>query len=477
MSLVDSILVLVYFGGITAVGLSFAGKSKTLKDFFVAERDIPWWAAMFSGVATIFSGITFLGGPALAFSADYSLQQLRLGLPLGLLILCRFVLPVFYRTGVTSIYEYLEQRFDARTRLLAAGSFVVLKTAYLGLVVYISSVVISLAFGLSVPVVLVATGMVTTVYTFLGGMRAVIWTDVIQLVILLTGVAVSIYLIFAGTPLSLSAIMDQARAAGRLEVFDFSFSLTETYTFWNGLIGGTILLIVQYGTDQAEVQRYLTTKSSRQANLALAGTAVFVMLISFAIFFIGTLLFAYYGQFPDKGGMDVAPDKIFPKFIVEEFPSGLKGLMVGAILSATMSTTSSVLNSLATVVSVDLLPRLQKRSVSIGQARMLTVMFGVAITAMGFFAGDLGSILNASNRFLNLVGGSLVGVFLLGIMGRFATPAGGFWGFAASLAAAVSLQVMTDVSFMWYGPTAAFTAITVGLLVSLVQRTKGGTIH
>lgn len=467
MTFTDYVIILGYFAIVFAVGAKFAGQQKSLKDFFLGARNVPWWAAMFSGIATIVSGVSFLGGPGLAFSSNYMFHQFRLGIPLALLVLCGVMLPILFRLNVYSIYEYLELRFDRRTRRLASAMFVLLKCGYLAVVIYAPSIVLAEMTGWPLLAIIVVTGLVTALYTLLGGIKAVIWTDTLQLGVLLTGIGTAIYIVTRSIDGGLAQIWQTADAAGRLEFFNTSLNPTEPYTVWAGVIGGAFMLIGQWGADQSELQRFLSTKSVSLANRALIVSLLAATGVGLVQFFVGTSLFAFYSEFPEKGGLLTEPNRIFAKFIIEEMPAVLKGLLIAAVLAASMSTISSVLNSLATVTLRDF--NVRGREPTVAHARWTTLLFGVVTTGVACAAGGLGNILEVATRVINLFGGSLSGIFLLGMLSRRATAAGGFWGALAGLFVVLGFNFFTKVSFFWFGPIAAGVAFGVGLLVSTLD--------
>lgn len=468
MTTFDYLVIVGYFVGTFAIGLHFAGSQKSLKDFFLGGREIPWWGAAASGVATIVSGVSYLGGPGQAFVSNYHWHQARLAIPVGLVVLCVVFMPRFHRMGTFSIYDYLERRFDVHTRLLAAGMFMLLKVGYLGVVIYAPSLVLARIFDVPVSFVVILTGLASTAYTHMGGIKAVIWTDTFQLAVLFGGIVGAIALVPIRLGGSLAQVWSVAAEAGRLDYFNFSLSLTDTYTFWNCLLGGTFMLIGAYGTDQSEIQRFLTTKSPRHANLALGASIIGQAIVGLLLFFVGTSLFAFYTAFPDRGGLDTPGNEIFPRFIVEEMPSGLTGLVLAGLLAACMSTISSVLNSLATVMVTDLVPRWRRPNDeksdadALGKARFWTGVFGLLTTAIAVFGDQFGNLLDATNRVINLFGGSLVGIFLLGMLVPSAGGRGGALGLLAGLTAALGLQFTTNVSFMWFGAVSAVVSFTVG---------------
>jgi solute:Na+ symporter, SSS family len=470
MQLWDFIIIGLYFVGTFAIGLYFSGKQQSLKDFFLGGRNVPWWGAAASGIATIVSGVSFLGGPGLAFTSNYHWHQARLAIPLGLLILCGLLLPKLHRLGSPSIYDFLERRFDSATRLAAACIFVLLKVTFLGVVIYAPSLVLGNIFHVPTSVIVVLTGLAATVYTQMGGIKAVIWTDAFQLVVLVGGIVAAILLVALRLEGGLGEVWSTASAAGRLDYFNFSTSLTETYTFWNCLVGGTFIFVSMYGTDQAEIQRFLTTKSPRHANYALIASALGQALVGLTLFFVGTSLFAFYTVYTDRNALGVPGNSIFPKFIVEELPVGLTGLVLAGLLAACMSTISSLLNSLATVMVTDIQPRWRRMvhgesdASALSGARRWTLAFGLLTTTIALFGDRFGNLLDATNRFTNLFGGSLVGIFLLGLTIKGAGGRGGVWGLAAGFSTALFLQLATNFSFMWFGAASATVAFVVGLL-------------
>lgn len=466
---IDYVVVAFYFAATAALALALAGKQTSLKEFFLGNRNVPWWLAAFSGIATIVSAASYLGGPGVAFKSDYTLLQYRLALPIAIFVLCAVLLPFFYRLHLYSIYEYFGRRFDQRVRLAASGLFVLLKTAYLAIVIYMPALVLSEAAGLPLLAIVIATGLVTTAYTFLGGLRAVIWTDALQLVVLASGLGVSLYLVLRNVEGGLGAVIDHAAAADKFHYFNLSLSLSDPYTLIGSIIGGTFLMIAQFGADQTEVQRFLSTSSVRRASYALGASMVVGAALGFFLFFIGTALFVFYSLHPDKGGIGSDSNRIFIKFITEEMPPGVTGLLIGAVLAASMSTVSSVLNSLATVSITDLWERKGRPPVSVRGARMVTAAFGFIGTGIACFGHLFGNVLEATIAISNFFGGSLVGVFLLGMLTRRANAFGALVGLAAGLGVVLLVAATTPVAGMWFGAISTLTAFGAGYGASLLR--------
>lgn len=465
MSPVDLTIIVAYIALVFGLGLFVARGQKSLKDYFLGDRNIPWWAAACSGVGAIVSGVAYLGAPGLAFTRDFSYHQIRLGIPCAILVICMVMLPIFFRLNIYSIYEYLERRFDHRVRLLASALFLLSKCGYLAVVIYAPSLVVAQATGLPVQIVVLATGLGTMTYTLVGGIKAVIWTDTLQVGILLTGIVVTIWIVLGRVPGGLNEVLETADAAGRLKFIDWSLDPTEVYTVWGGLIGGSFLLISQFGSNQAEIQRFLTTKSIRHANWAMCSSLLVASAVGIALFFIGTTLFGFYSAFPEKGGLTTDPNRVYAKFIIEEMPTGLRGLLVAAVLSASMSTISVVLNSLATVAIADFFPLWQKKPSTVGNARWMTLVIGAGVTGLACFGDRFGNMLEATTTVIGLFIGSVTGIFLLGMLSRRVTAVGGFWGMIAGMAAAFFVNFFTEISFLWLSPVSAIVTMTVGMTI------------
>lgn len=469
MNTLDIIILVVYVAMVCGVAALFAGKQKSLKDYFLGDRNVPWYAAMFSGIATIVSATSFLGGPGMAFSGNLQFLQYRLAMPLVLGIICGIILPMFFRLHVYSIYQYLECRFDARVKLVASILFLLLKAGYLAICLYAPSLVLSRMIGVPATTIVIAVGLVTAVYTMAGGIKAVIWTDTLQLGIFIGALIFILLLICHKVDGGAAGVVQIASEHGRLDFFNFSTSLTEKYTFFGALFGGTVFTLSQFGVDQAEVQRYLTTANIRQSNVAMITSMIAAAGVGFLLFFIGAALFAFYQMDPSKLADGVGPNDIFPKFIIEELPHGLKGVLVAAILAAAMSTISAVLNSMATVAISDVWPRVTQRKPGVRTGRWCTLGFGALATIMACFGDKFGNILEAAILISNLFGGSLVGTFLMGMLFRRVTARGALVGMLCGFASAVWLWLGTDVAALWYGFFSMLVVFATGYAASLLE--------
>lgn len=466
MTALDTGIVIAYLGAVVLLGAFFFRRQKSLAEYFLGHRNIPWWAAAFSGIATITSAVSFLGAPGQAFSGDLRFLQYRLATPLALVIIGWIMIPFFYRLGVYSIYEYLERRFDLKTRLFASGQFFALKALYLAIAIYAPSLIFERMTGLPLAWTIVLTGVFVTFYTTFGGIKAVIWTDTLQLGIVFAGLW-AVGSVIAAKAGGVDPVLNIASAQGKLRFFDFSADFHSEFTVLGGILGGTFILLSQYGVNQAELQKVLTTSSVAQSRGALCASMVVTSFVGLTYFLLGAGLFVFYTQAGAPSVAGIAPDRIFPKFIVEELPTGLRGLLLAAVAAAAMSAVSSILNSLTTVLTSDFVGRLGTRTPGVTAARWITFGLGLSCTAGALYADRFGNMLITATRLQNTLGGSLTGVFLLGMTCRRANSRGAFAGLLLGTACALGLANFSAVSWLWHGLTGAVVAYAAGYSLSL----------
>ena len=292
----DWLVVLLYFAFIIGVGLRTGRGNQTIEDYFLAKRSMPWWAIGLSVMATQASAITLVGTTGQAYVDGMRFIQIYLGLPIAMVILCATLVPFFYRARVYTAYEFLERRFDAKTRSLTSFLFLLSRGLADAVVIYAPSVVLSIVFGMDEKVLILAIGLSATVYTALGGMRAVMWTEVWQMLIIFLGMLFCLGAVVVGLPdsLSLGSALRIVGSTGRLATIDFNPDPKVTYTFWTGLLGGTFLMLSYFGCDQSQVQRYLTGRSLTESRLALLFSAIVKIQMQFIILLTGAMLFVFY---------------------------------------------------------------------------------------------------------------------------------------------------------------------------------------
>jgi Na+/proline symporter len=294
--LIDWSVVIAYLAFVVWDGVRRSRKTDEVRGYFLADRNLPWWAVGLSIMATQMSAITLVGTTGQAYEDGMRFIQFYFGLPLAMIILCATVVPFFYRSGVFTAYEYLEGRFDLKTRTLTSLLFLLSRGLSCGVIISAPAVILSVVLGWNLQLTVLAIGIPTVVYTMLGGVQAVTWADVKQMAIIFggLGVVVAILLSRITGELPLPDALRLAGVAGHLQTMDFSFDLNQTYTFWSGLLGGLFLMLSYFGCDQSQVQRYLTARSIDEGRISLLMSAVFKIPIQFIILLIGVLVFVFH---------------------------------------------------------------------------------------------------------------------------------------------------------------------------------------
>jgi SSS family transporter len=425
----DLAIIAIYLVGITLFGLRFRKRQRSIRDYFLASRDIPWWAIALSIVAAETSTLTIISIPGLAYDTNLAFLQVVMGYLLGRVVISFILLPHYFRGDLYTAYELIERRFGRGLRSLTAGIFLLTRTAAEGVRVYAVSIVVAIALGTGEVWSIAIITILTLIYTFEGGLAAVIWTDVVQTAVYVAGTLVGVWTILHLVPGGWSAIHAAAASAGKLQVFDFTPSLWVPYTFWAGVIGGTAFITASHGTDQLIVQRLLAARGQKQSTLALMSSGV-VILFQFALFLIvGVMLWAYYRVPSANFGK---PDRIYPTFIVKQMPHGISGLLIAAILAAAMSNLSAALNSLSSSAILDFYLRLRPSSDEKRRMRLsrlatfffALLLFGLAILSLH----KVGRVVEVGLQIASVAYGALLGVFLLGVLTKRANQRGAMVG-------------------------------------------------
>src|SRR5437879_10991607 len=290
----DFAIIALYLAGITLFGLRFRKKQRTLRDYFLAGRDIPWWAIALSIVAAETSTLTIISIPGLAYDTNLTFLQVIMGYVVGRIVISFLLLPHYFRGDLYTAYELIERRFGRQLRSLTAGLFLLTRAAAEGVRVYAVSIVVSIALGTGEVASITIITLLTLIYTFEGGLAAVIWTDVVQTAIYIGGTLLGIVAIIHSVPGGWSHIHQVGTAAGKFRIFDFTLSFWKPYTFWAGLMFGAVFVTASHGTDQLIVQRLLAARNLRQSKAALVSSGA-AILIQFALFLLlGVMLFVYY---------------------------------------------------------------------------------------------------------------------------------------------------------------------------------------
>ena len=452
----------LYLAGITLFGLRFRKKQRSLRDYFLAGRDIPWWAIALSIVAAETSTLTIISIPGLAYDTNFTFLQVVMGYAVGRVVISFVLLPHYFRGDLYTAYELIERRFGRELRSLTAGLFLLTRAAAEGVRVYAVSIVVAIALGTGEVSSIAIITALTLIYTFEGGLAAVIWTDVVQTVIYVGGTLVGIATIVHLVPGGWAAIHAAAASAGKLQVFDFRGSVWIPYTFWAGVIGGTFLTTASHGTDQLIVQRLLAARGQRQSMTALITSGV-AILFQFALFLmVGILLWAYYRV---PSAVFGKPDRIYPTFIVTHLPHGISGLLIAAILAAAMSNLSAALNSLSSSAILDFYVRLhpqteEKTKMRLSRLATLAwalVLFGLAVISLR----KAGRVVEVGLQIASVAYGALLGAFLLGVLTRRANQRGAMAGMVCGFGVELYLWRWTQVPWTWW--VMIGTAVTFGV--------------
>ncbi len=468
----DLAILLVYLAGVVALGLWIGRGTRGFTDYIVGGRDRPWWLILFSIVATETSTVTFLSIPGFAFSRDVTWLQLAFGFVIGRFVVAYLLLPRYFEGELYTAYEVLDRRFGGATKQVASALFIITRSLADGLRLFLSSIVLQEMTGMALPWAVAAIGATTILYTFFGGIRAVLWTDLIQFAVYMGGAMIAFRLLLGRLPGGFAQLLAVGEEAGRLHTFDLTLDWSEPYGLWAGLIGGVFVTLGSHGVDQMLVQRYLCARSLRDARRAV-WTSGIVVWLQFAFFLlIGVGLYGFYQLFPPEVAFERA-DRVFARFILDEMPGGLLGILLGAIFAAAMSTLSSSLNSCATAATNDLYLPLAGAEVSaehkLRVTRRLTVVFGLVQIAVGIGgrwldASVVGSILGVAS----FTAGSVLGVFFLGIFTRRVDQRAALTGLLVGLAGMTWVFFRTPLAWPWYALVGSMGTFAVALVASYI---------
>ena len=388
---INYIVLLVYLAVLIGIGFIFSKNQHSTDDFFKGGNRIPWWAAGLSIFGTQLSAITFMAIPAKTFATDWLYFFLMMTIIMVSPFIIRYFLPFYRRFNLTTAYEYLELRFNLPTRLLGSSMYIFLQLGRLGIVLLLPSLALSVVTGIDVYACILTMGILSILYTVLGGIEAVIWTDVVQVIVLLGGALVSLILLYFN--LDSNDISTYVSEFQKMKVFDFELSFSNP-TLWVVLIGGFAANIVQYGSDQTVIQRYLTTKDEKSAAKGIMTGAWLALPATLIFFTLGTLLFVYYKTSPELlNPILEKTDAIFPWYIINSLPQGVSGLLIAAVFAASMSSLDSSMNSVSTVVTTDFFRRLRplnSESAYLKMARRITIVIGIMGTGLALLMASWG---------------------------------------------------------------------------------------
>jgi SSS family transporter len=464
---VNAIVVVVYFALTLWLGERVGRRHSNLDEYFLAGRGMPWLPAALSIVGTETSTLTFVGVPAIAYAGNLSFLQVAAGYIVGRFLVAWWLVPAYFAGNVRTAYELLAERYGPATRRITSAVFLISRVLADGVRLFATVLVVQALMPMPLVVAVIGIVTVTLVYTVRGGLRAVIWNDAVQLAVYVGGAVVALLLMMSRIPDSLSASLAELGAADKLGVLDFGWDWTNPYTFWSGLIGGAVLTMATHGTDQMFAQRLLACGEARAARRAViaSGFLVFAQMALFLL--IGTYLFVFYAQQPPETPF-VSTDQVFPRFIAEELPVGIGGLVIAAVFAAAMSTLSSSMSSIASAVTLDFgaTDSSESESRALRRSRVATVAAALALAVVAWMAQAWGSVLEAGLTITSVTFGGVLGVFLLAASGLRAGSTVVVTSMISGQLVALGLQQSGMLAWTWLTPAGALTTLLVGWLGS-----------
>jgi len=478
LQFLDYLCIALYMGTIIALGSYFSRSQRSTKDFFLAGKSMTWLPLAISMYASLFSSNSYVAAPAMAFRDGIVYLMALAVFPIASVFAILIFVDFFTRLRITTVFEYLEARYNRAVSLISLIGYMVFRGTYAGIVVYSLSLVLQITMGIPLVPTMVAVGIGAIIYTRLGGMKAVIWTDVIQFFVLLAGIFLALYLAIDKMPGGLAEAWRLAAETDKLKVIQTNVNTgsgINSFVIWLLVPFGVIDFLGSKSVDQMNVQRYLSAKTPRNAKMALLVQSFFTLPVWILLFAVGTCLFAYYHHNPSPvvDGFIKANkhDRIFPYYIFQVMPVGVRGFMIAALLAAAMSTMDSVLHVLATVMVTDIYKRYinpqadDRRNLTV--ARNLIVGWGIFIILAAIGMQNIESILRTTNKVIGIFVGPMMGIFLLGMFFRRMNWQGAICGLLLGFATGYFL-FRWKLPFTVYGMSSLLAVLVFGGLSSLL---------
>lgn len=496
LDVTDWAVILLYLGGIVALGLRWRHEQRTTRDYFLGSRNVPWWGIGLSIVAAETSALTVIGVPAMAYGENLRFLQMIAGYVIARVILAVVMVPHYFKGEIYSPYELFGRAFGSPARQTAGGLFLMSETLAAGVRVYVACIPVQLMLGIQVlPAILLFVGL-SLVYTYVGGVKAVIWTDAVQFGLFLFGGLFAIAYIPALFDGGWSEVWGEAKAAGKLVWFNAQLTAGPPFNIWMGLIGGTVMVMSSHGAEQLIVQRVLACQGVAEGRRALILSAVLILPLFFVFLLAGAMLWVYFQHFPMaialpevKPGSGIkANDFVFPIFMLTAVPHMLRGFLIVAILAAAMSSVSSALTSLASVATMDfarhLLPA-RDEAFQLRFSRYATVGWAVALAGVAYLSREVAFVLNAAFSLRGLTSGALLGGLLLALFSRRGGARPVVIAMLVSVAVMIGVQWLprwaltqewwmrtfgTEVFWPWYTLIGTLVTLAVAWIARLVFR-------
>lgn len=480
MKVLDLIVFFVYMIGVTAFGMSFYRKNKSSAAFTLGNSAIPGWVVTMSIFATFVSSISFLALPGNAFNSNWNAFVFSLSIPVASVMAVKFFIPLYRKANSPSAYAYLETRFGPWARVYASACYLLTQIMRMGTILYLLALPVNAMFGWNIVIIIVVTGLAVMLYSLLGGIQAVVWTDAIQGIIMITGAVLCMVYIMFSMPEGPGQVFEIANEHNKFSLGSFSLSLKES-TFWVVLVYGIFINLNNYGIDQNYVQRYMASKSDREAKRSALFGGLLYIPVSLVFFMIGTALFSYYTAQPDLLPAELAEanmsDRVFPFFIVNNLPAGFTGLLIASIFAAGMSTISTSINSGSTVVLTDYYKRYVKKTVTDKDSMKVLYISSFIFSVIGIIIGvamiNVQSALDAWWKLASVFSGGMLGLFLLGafvkVVNVKGTIIGVILGLIAILWLSLSPMIFTEEPLLRFAsPFHTYLTIVIGTLIIML---------
>ena len=465
----DIVVIILYFSVLAFIGYYFSKRQKNTDDYFKGGGRLPWWAVGLSIFGTSLSAITFMSIPAKSYATDWSYMLFNAGIIMVVPIILYLFIPFYRRLNVTTAYEYLEQRFNPLIRVICSIAFILFQIGRMGIVMFLPAIALNVVTGMDIFLCIGLMGVLSLIYTMIGGIEAVIWTDALQVVILLGGALFVVFIAVFDIPGGFGRIIDEAVQNNKFDLGSLNFNLKQS-TIWTVLIATFFTNLTTYGTDQTMVQRYMTTETAAQAKKSVWTNAVLTIPATIIFFFVGTVLYVYYKHSPAELSITISDgDAILPWYIFNKLPKGVIGLLISGIFAAAMSTLSSSMNSAATAYITDIHQKVVPEA-SLKAAKIATLVLGIIGIAFAFMMAtwEIKSLWDEFNKILGLVLGSMGGLFLLGMITRRANAAGALIGIVGSVIVQLFVMQHQSVHLLLYTTTGFISCFTIGYIASLL---------
>lgn len=473
--LIDYIIIILFLVGISVWGALSGGKQESVNDYFLGSKKVPWWNVCFAIVAAETSTLTFISIPGLAYITNLNFLQITFGYLIGRIIVANFFLPAYFKGELKTAYSYLEDRFGSKARTFASIVFLLTRIAADGVRLFATAIPLYLILSIDPLLAIILIAIIALIYTYTGGLRGVIKVDVLLLFLYIGSAALSAIYLINILPGGWSTVLQEPISGDKLSIINFGFDkgisgfFNDPYTFIGGLFGGTFLSMASHGTDQLIVQRLFATKDLRNAQKAIIGSGVIVIL-QFAIFLLlGVMLYAYYGT------LNVKSDEIFPMFIIEVLPEGVTGIIIAGLFAAALSTLAGSMSSLSSSTMLDIYAPFWGREMDehrkLKISRLLTIFWAALLVLSAFFFMESPhAVVEIALSIASFTYGGLLGTFLLGFLFKNVSQRDALWGFAAGIIFMAVVILLKLVAWTWFTVIGVCITMVVGVISSLIKK-------